>query len=146
MQKKSFRYLLLAFAFGPLASHAQKIQRINDVYRDVDSKVTVSTLSPQAENPPVAQRWAILPTDGKLAVTFERWAASAGMKMIWDAKQHVMLSSSDSFAGTIDQALTRVLSSSAIRQSTYPLEACIYPNSPPVLRITRLGDQKDCAQ
>lgn len=92
------------------------------------------------------QRWTILPTDGKLAVTFERWTAAAGMKLIWDAQQHVMHSSADTYEGTLEQALARVLSSSAIRLSAYPLEACVYPNNPPVLRVTRLGDQKECQQ
>ena len=96
--------------------------------------------------PGQVQRWTIFPTDAKLAVTFERWASAAGMKLIWDAQQHVMLSSSDTFEGTLEQALARVLSSSAIRKSSYPLEACVYPNNPPVLRITRLGDQKECQQ
>lgn len=144
MPKLTHRHLPWLLALVCLAGQAQKIQRINEEYREPEpSKAVVSV---QVGTPPVAQRWVILPSDGKLAVTFERWATAAGMKLIWDAKQHVMLSSSDSFAGTLEQALTRVLSSSAIRQSTYPLEACIYPNSPPVLRITRLGDQKECAK
>jgi hypothetical protein len=105
-----------------------------------------SATNTKAGMPGQSQRWTILPTDGKLAVTFERWATAAGMKLIWDAQQHVMLSSSDTFDGTLEQALSRVLSSSAIRQSAYPLEACVYPNNPPVLRITRLGDQKECQQ
>lgn len=88
--------------------------------------------------------WTIFATDGRLATTFERWAGVAGMKLLWDAQQHVMLSTSDSYVGTLEQALERVLSSPAIRQSEYPLEACIYPNNPQILRVTRLGDQKDC--
>ena len=93
------------------------------------------------------KNWAILPTDGRLATTFERWAKAEGMRVIWDAQQHVMLSSADSFTGTLNEALQRVLSSPAIRQSAYPLEACIYPNNPPVLRITRLSEQAlECPQ
>jgi hypothetical protein len=88
--------------------------------------------------------WTIFATDGRLATTFERWAGVAGMKLLWDAQQHVMLSTSDSYFGTFKQALERVLSSPAIRQSEHPLEACIYQNNPQILRITRLGEQKDC--
>ncbi len=96
---------------------------------------------------PEQKTWKILPSDGRLATTFERWTKVEGMKLIWDAKQHISLSSSDSFTGSFQDALTRVLSSPAIRQSTYPLEACIYPNNPPVLRITRLGEQsQECPQ
>ena len=91
--------------------------------------------------------WTILPTDGRLATTFERWAKADGMKLVWDAQQHVMLSSSDSFTGTLTEALNRVLTSPAIRLSPYPLEACIYPNNPPLLRITRAGEQNlECPQ
>lgn len=89
----------------------------------------------------IVRTWAILPTDGRLATTLERWAKADGMKLVWDAQQHVMLSSSDSYTGTLTEALSRVLTSPAIRFSPYPLEACIYPNSPPVLRITRAGEQ-----
>ena len=91
--------------------------------------------------------WTILPTDGRLSITFERWAKADGMKLVWDAQQHVMLSSSDSFTGTLTEALTRVMTSPAIRLSPYPLEACIYPNNPPLLRITRAGEQSlECPQ
>lgn len=91
--------------------------------------------------------WQILPTDGRLATTFERWAKADGMKLVWDAQQHVMLSSSDTFTGTLTEALSRVLTSPAIRLSSFPLEACIYPNNPALLRITRVGDQsQECPQ
>lgn len=93
------------------------------------------------------KNWTILPTDGKLATTFDRWAKAAGMRLIWDAQQHIMLSSADTFTGTFAEALHRVLSSPAIRQSAYPIEACIYPNNPPVVRITRLTEQQlECPQ
>lgn len=102
---------------------------------------------PSAKQPANIKTWNILPTDGRLATSLERWAKSEGMRLIWDAKKHVMLSSSDSFTGTLSEALQRVLSSPAIRQSDYPLEACIYPNNPPVLRITRLTEQaQECPQ
>jgi hypothetical protein len=97
--------------------------------------------------PSAIKTWTILPTDGRLATTFERWAKADGMRLIWDAQQHVMLSAADTFTGTLADALHRVLSSPAIRQSAYPLEACIYPNQPPVLRITRLSEQSlECPQ
>ncbi len=89
--------------------------------------------------------WKIASDDIRLATTLDRWAKQAGFKLIWDAQKHVLLSSADSFTGTFEEALTRVLSSPAIRRSDYPLEACIYPNNPPVVRITKLGDQNtDC--
>jgi C4-dicarboxylate-specific signal transduction histidine kinase len=96
---------------------------------------------------PAVRVWSILATDGRLASTFERWAKADGMKLVWDAQQHIMLSSSDSYTGTLTEALNRVLTSPAIRLSPYPLEACIYPNNPPLLRITRAGEQSlECPQ
>lgn len=94
-----------------------------------------------------SRTWTTLATDGRLANTFDRWAKTQGMKLVWDAQKHVMLSSGDSFTGTFEEAVNRALSSPAIRQSEYPLEACIYPNNPPVVRITRLGEQSnECPQ
>jgi hypothetical protein len=87
--------------------------------------------------------WAVRPTDTRLATTLERWTKAAGMKLVWDARQHVIISSEDNFEGTFEEGLARVLLSPGIRQSSYPLEACIYPNVPPVVRITRFGDQAD---
>jgi hypothetical protein len=38
------------------------------------------------------------------------------------------------------------LSSPGIRMSDFPLEACIYANTPPLVRITRQGEQtRECA-
>jgi hypothetical protein len=91
--------------------------------------------------------WTVVPSDLRLANTIDRWAKEAGMRLVWDAKKHVLISTSDSFNGTLKDALTRVLGSPAIRKSAYPLEACIYPNTPPVIRITRLGEQaEECPQ
>jgi hypothetical protein len=115
----------------------------------VDPKVTDAPSVPTVEAPPVRplKTWSIRATDGRLATTFERWAKAENMKLVWDAQQHVMLSSSDTFTGTLTEALNRVLSSPAIRLSSYPLEACIYPNDPPLLRITRVGEQSlECPQ
>ena len=101
---------------------------------------TSAASTPQAQvQPEQAKTWTIQPTDGRLAVTLERWAKQDGMRLVWDAQQHVLLSTSDTFKGTLQEALNRVLTSPAIRLSAYPLEACIYPNEPPVLRITRAG-------
>jgi hypothetical protein len=114
------------------------------------------SLQAAAPNPPsadapspaaTARTWAVLPTDGRLATTFERWGRQAGVRVVWDAQQHVLLQTVDTFEGSFDEAVRRVLSSPAIRQSAYPLEGCIYANTPPVLRITRLGAQaQDCPQ
>lgn len=85
--------------------------------------------------------WSILTSDVRLETTFERWAREGGYKLVWDAERHILISAADQFRGTITQAIERVLSSPAIRDSDYPLEAVFYSNNPPVIRITRLGDQ-----
>ncbi len=105
-----------------------------------------AVIAPAVEAQKDLRRWQILASDIRLDNTLNRWAAVAGMKVIWDAKQHVMLSAEDTFVGSFDDALLRVLSSPAIRQSDYPLQACIYPNQPPVLRVTRLGEQMECTK
>lgn len=90
---------------------------------------------------PVVRTWSVLTTDVRLETTLERWAREGGYKLVWDADRHILISAADSFNGTIGDAINRVLSSPAIRGSDYPLEAVIYANTPPVIRITRLGDQ-----
>ena len=51
----------------------------------------------------------------------------------------------DVVEGTFETALKTLLNSAGIRQSDYPLEACIYANTPPLVRITRQGEQaREC--
>lgn len=107
------------------------------------------TGQPIAEQGPVVltasttRTWRVESSDVRLSTTLERWAKASGYNLIWDAQKQVLLSAKDSFDGTLEQALVRVLSSPAIRKSEYPLEACFYPNQPPVIRITRLGEQAE---
>lgn len=86
--------------------------------------------------------WSVMPNDIRLENTLERWAKESGYKLVWDADRHILISAGDQFSGTITEAINRLLSSPAIRESDYPLEAVIYNNTPPVIRITRLGDQQ----
>lgn len=142
---------LLVLSF---AAHAQFIDE--RTVKTVPAKEPAAVAVPAVVIPPAdratanfdqSRTWATLATDGRLAVTFDRWAKTQGMKVVWDAQKHVMLSSADSYTGTFEEAISRALSSPAIRQSDYPLEACIYPNNPPVVRITRLGEQSnECPQ
>lgn len=87
--------------------------------------------------------WRIESGDIRLSTTLERWTKEAGYNLIWDAQKQVLLSAKDSFDGTLEEALARVLRSPAIARSDYPLEACFYPNQPPVVRVTRKGDQAE---
>ncbi len=94
----------------------------------------------QYQGAPV-RTWTTLITDVRLETTLDRWSREAGYKLVWDADRQILISAADQFTGTISDAINRVLSSPAIRDSDYPLEAVFYANNPPVIRITRLGDQ-----
>nr|WP_291740492.1 TcpQ domain-containing protein [Limnobacter sp. UBA1615] len=54
-----------------------------------------------------------------------------------------MIAAGTTFSGTFEYAVEQVLETPGIKNSEYPLEACVYNNEPPLLRITRLGDQKE---
>ena len=93
---------------------------------------------------PIAH-WSVLVQDITLARTLQRWGAQAGYRVKWDAQRNFLIGAPDSVEGTFEAALKAILSSSGIRQSDYPLEACIYANTPPLVRITRQGEQaREC--
>jgi hypothetical protein len=89
--------------------------------------------------------WSVLVQDITLARTLERWGAQAGYRLKWDAQRNFLIGAPDTIDGTFETALKTVLDSAGIRQSDYPLEACIYANTPPLVRITRQGEQaREC--
>lgn len=91
------------------------------------------------------ERWEVMASDVTLARTFERWALAAGHKLKWDAARNFLIGAPDVYVGTFEGAIEHVLRSPGIRYSDYPLEACIYGNSPPLVRITRQGEQsREC--
>lgn len=89
----------------------------------------------------VGGSWEIKPTDVRLDKVLERWAKAAGWRVQWDAAKHVELSGPNTFTGAFELAVGQVLGTPGIRMSEYPLEGCIYPNNPPLIRITRMGEQ-----
>ncbi len=94
---------------------------------------------------PASSRWSVLVQDITLARTLERWGAQAGYRVKWDAQRNFLIGAPDSVDGSFETALKTVLDSAGIRHSDYPLEACIYANTPPLVRITRQGEQaRDC--
>ena len=97
-----------------------------------------------AANAPISH-WSVLVQDITLARTLERWGAQAGYRVKWDAQRNFLIGAPDSLDGTFETALKAILGSAGIRQSDYPLEACIYANTPPLVRITRQGEQaREC--
>ena len=98
-----------------------------------------------ATEPAAATHWSVLVQDITLARTLERWGAQAGYRVKWDAQRNFLIGAPDSVEGTFETALRAILNSAGIRQSDYPLEACIYANTPPLVRITRQGEQtREC--
>ena len=94
---------------------------------------------------PSTAHWSVLVQDITLARTLERWGAQAGYRVKWDAQRNFLIGAPDSVEGSFETALKTILSSAGIRQSDYPLEACIYANTPPLVRITRQGEQaREC--
>lgn len=94
---------------------------------------------------PATAHWSVLTQDITLARTLERWGAQAGYRVKWDAQRNFLIGAPDTIEGTFETALKSVLDSAGIRQSDYPLEACIYANTPPLVRITRQGEQaREC--
>ena len=94
---------------------------------------------------PAPSHWNVLVQDITLARTLERWGAQAGYRVKWDAQRNFLIGAPDRVDGSFETALAAVLNSAGIRQSDYPLEACIYANTPPLVRITRQGEQaREC--
>lgn len=101
---------------------------------------------PLAQAPVGKPRWEVRVSDVTLARTLDRWAQQAGYRVRWDAARNFLVGAPDSFEGTIEDAMAKLLGSAGIRHSDYPLEVCIYANTPPLMRVTRAGEQaQDCA-
>jgi hypothetical protein len=95
--------------------------------------------------PAIAPAWEVQIADVNLSNTFQRWAALAGYRVKWDANRNVLIDAPGRIEGSFEEAVERVLASPGIRQSEYPLEVCFYPNTPPLARVTRRGEQlKEC--
>ena len=103
--------------------------------------------APAEPLPPPEKAWEIKPTDLRLDRVLHRWAEEAGWRVQWDAARHVELAGPNTFRGSFESAVAQVLATPGIRMSEYPLEGCIYPNTPPLVRITRQGEQvSECPQ
>ncbi len=89
--------------------------------------------------------WDVRTQDLTLARTLERWAAQAGYRVRWDARREVPIASPSSYEGTFEAVLQTVLDAASDRRGDDPLEACIYADAPPLVRITRRGEQsREC--
>lgn len=136
----------LARAAGPVVAKvaAQAVQPVTPPLAAGADPAPVNTAPVATPTPPSAEQgtWEVRVSDINLENTFKRWAKEVGYQMLWDADKEVLLPAADSFTGSLKDAINRVLGSPAIRFSNLPLEAVIYPNNPPLIRVTRLGEQQ----
>lgn len=94
--------------------------------------------------PPI-KSWSVRLDDLNLANAFTRWGREAGYAVRWDARKNAVVEGPDTISGSFEDAVIYVLSGPGIATSAYPLEVCFYPNTPPLARITRKGEQdKEC--
>lgn len=118
----------------PEDTETQASEASNVVTKAVSAPVAVPSL-----------QWSLKAADVNYAGAIQRWAEHAGYQVRWDANKHFFIEAENTFVGTFEEAVTAVLSNPAVAYSSYPLEVCFYPNTPPLARITRRGDQvKEC--
>lgn len=102
-------------------------------------------VSTPPSDPPVvaapALRWQVLVADMTISRTLERWSGEAGIRVRWDAARTFPISAPTTFTGSFEEAVSALLSTPGVKDSDYPLEACLYANVPPLLRVTRRGEQ-----
>ena len=135
----------LACACG-LARATEALQTLPQPWRaSADPVLPVVPYAGAVGADPAALHWSVRVQDITLARTLERWGAQAGYRVKWDAQRNFLIGAPDNVDGTFESALKAILNSAGIRQSDYPLEACIYANTPPLVRITRQGEQaREC--
>lgn len=94
-----------------------------------------------AEGQAAKRTWTLKLEDVRIDKAMKRWAKEAGYSFRWDADRYVLIAAPTEFQGDFVDAVKQALETPGIAYSEYPLEACIYQNIPPLLRVTRLGDQ-----
>ncbi len=114
------------------------------------SETTASKLAQNSRQAPEkllnpTSLWEMRLQDITLAQTLQRWSQQAGWKLIWDVDKHIMIDSPHQFKGSFEEAISLLLAAPSLAASGLPLEVCFYPNTPPLARITRKGEQdKEC--
>ncbi len=96
--------------------------------------------------PPPARRWEVQMADMTLSRTLERWSSEAGVRLRWDAGRTFEIHAPTTFTGDFEGVVIALLSTPGVRDGDYPLEACLYANTPPLLRVTRRGEQASACE
>lgn len=107
------------------------------------SKTTTTAATQATGHPSTTSVWEVRLSDLRLDRALQRWAQEAGYSLRWDADRYLVIGANARYTGSLEDAVEAVLATPGIRGSAYPLEACVYGNQPPLIRITRLGDQTD---
>lgn len=90
---------------------------------------------------PTPMVWEIKLQDITLAQTLQRWSQKAGWKLIWDVDKHLLIDSPHQLEGSFEEAVGWLLSTPSLAAAGIPLEVCFYPNTPPLARVTKKGQQ-----
>jgi hypothetical protein len=153
-------------ATDPEAPVAAKEQPVSDV---ASTPPTLATLPLQPRSPPEAageraaeaanesvptrpprlaadtrpNQWEVMASDVSLPRLFARWASQAGYRLQWDVDRafQFLITEPGTYTGTFEGAVRQALYTPGIRLSDHPLEACAYPQSPPLVRVTHQGEQ-----
>jgi hypothetical protein len=129
-----FKIFLLGLVFFCLSSILSVAEAVESV-----------ELKPVKIEVPELENWDLKREDQRIDVALKRWSSKIGYGFRWDADRYVLIDAATTFTGDFEYAVRQLLSSPSIKNSSYPLEACLYGNIPPLLRITRMGDQaEDC--
>ncbi|MDF2461910.1 MAG: hypothetical protein K0Q43_145 [Ramlibacter sp.] len=153
--RRALRFALTAFVFMSAAqlAQAQFVDERTPAPKAAEqragqgaSSVPFAPAKGEPAPPPVpvaapVPTWEIKATDVRLDRVMDRWAKDAGWRVQWDANRHVELAGPNIFKGSFQEVVAQVLATPGILLSDYPLEGCVYPNTPPMVRITRMGDQ-----
>lgn len=134
-----------SLASATLTSNPTKSQDLSLFNTNTNTSTTDSLNNPVVPSPVKPTLWEIRLQDITLAQTLSRWSQQAGWKLLWDVDRHIMIDSPHQIEGSFEKAITQLLSAPSFLAANLPLEVCFYPNTPPLARITRKGEQaKEC--
>lgn len=119
----------------------QLIATTNPVITPTPIKLAPVTPITAEKSIPAPIVWEIKLQDITLAQTLQRWSQKAGWKLIWDVDKHLLIESPHQLEGSFEEAVGWLLSTPSLAAAGIPLEVCFYPNTPPLARVTKKGQQ-----
>lgn len=114
--------------FAQVADAASPIPKAQSSH----AETVVTTTASAAGNP---AGWEVQLQDKTLYQTLRRWTANAGYQLMWEADRDFPIEANASFAGSIEEAISKVLQS--LQSTDYPLQATINPKNK-LIRVIRL--------